>query len=139
MLKTNNVILKGANLHQAVKGGEIEGTFQTREVVIKILAEIGAKNDIEHLFEAARFTRKSDDDTKPLIKVKFWTTESKRIFFKQPSNQVSSYQTGISNLYPGTFLIFHPSLVRKRATSSVVKTKHGAAYTMAEPRTYTGT
>ena len=34
----------------------------------------------------------------------------------EPSNQVSSYQTGISNLRTGIFLICHPSLVRKRAT-----------------------
>ena len=64
-----------------------------------ILAEIGAKNDIENLFEAKRFERKQDEDTKPSIKVIFWTAESKRIFFRQLATKKSTSKSeNVKNL-----------------------------------------
>ena len=94
----NNVILKCVNFHQSVKDSDNEDTFQTREVVIKILADMGAKNDIENLFEAQRFNRKSEENTKPPIKEKSWTTESKRIFRQLAKKKGTSKSENVKNL-----------------------------------------
>ena len=85
----NNIILRNIKLHTNSKDNK-ESVVQTREIVNNIFENLGIDLELNGCFEAIRFGKSKFSDKDPLIKIKFWTVEGKRLFFKHLAKKNNS-------------------------------------------------
>ena len=77
----NNILLRNVKLNSNTKDGK-ETVNQTREIVDEIFSDLNLEEDLNGCFEATRFTSKRNSEKEPIVQIKFWTAEGKRLFFK---------------------------------------------------------
>lgn len=81
----NNIIIKDVPLNKSTEKDKSETTVQTRETVDHILKKLEV--NVEGCYEAIRFSNnKTNSETAekdPIVQVRFWTEEGKRLFFQE--------------------------------------------------------